>query len=506
VTRLASIVRHTQPLFALWFASCASCRDAGFVAELITKEYTVERDFGRAPDVWTSANTGDRFVLGDGVRTGAQAEATLALPRRARLLIKSDTVVHFKRSLDPAAPQEQIELQQGELTIDTGALDLGVSTSRGVVRLTPESSVRMRAEQEKTRFDVVVGRVEYVRDGAAQSVQAGGGFDLEVLTASVEEAPVPFAATAPPSAELQKGAKAVAEKPDADGGRTALSALSFQDSPPRAIVTLPAGESAVIHDPAPPTDVRVTFTSCPDLAVFELDRGNGRFDALRVRGSGEVRARIPRGGFRYRLRCVRAGHVQVLPASSGRLTVIADAARRPLPLAPVTITADADGRRYTVSYQNRLPMITLRWPDAPRANGYRLFVRPERGAQISLESSKSSITLEPGRVGDGLHQFWFETREKKRSEQGLLQVSFDYTARTAYLTSPLDGENTQGGRARFAGGTLIGSSVQVQGASMKLDAQGRFASNVEVPADAGGACVRVQHPSTGIHYYIRHLH
>jgi hypothetical protein len=499
-------------VLTLWLAGCSSCRDAGFVAELIAKESTVDRDYGRAPDAWSPANTGDRFEMGDGLRTGAQAHATLALPHRARLLVKSNTVVHFKHNLDGTAPSDQIEVQHGELTIETGALDLGVTTSHGVVRLSRETSVRMRAEQEKTHFDVVIGHVEYTHGGAAETVQAGTGFDLDVLTASVERVervekePAPFAATAPPSAELEASAKAVPpEKPEAISGTIALEKLSFQDAPPSAIVTLPAGESAVIHDPAPPSSVRVTFDACPELGVLELDRGNGRFDVLRVRGSNEVRARIARGTFKYRLRCARGARLQIAAAKSGRLTVMADAATRPLPLAPATITADADGRRYTISYQNRLPIITLRWPDAPHASAYRLFVRPEKGSEISIESSRSSITLEPGRVGEGLHQFWFETREKKRSEQGLLQVSFDYAARTAYLTGPAEGATAVDGRARFAGGTLIGSSVQLQGVPLKLDAQGRFATNVEVPAGVGGLSLRVQHPSTGVHYYIRHL-
>jgi hypothetical protein len=510
MTRRASLTRCALSVLALGFASCSSCRDSKFVAELISTESSVDRDFGREPDSWSPAKIGDRFEMGDGVKTGSDAHATLALPRRARLLVKSNTVVHFKRSLDGASPSDQIEVQHGELTIETGALDLGVSTSRGVVKLNRETTVRMLAESEKTHFDVVIGRVEYSLDGAAQTVQAGAGFDLEVLTATVERiepepAPAPFAATAQPSAELQEGAKQEAEKPEAGGRTTSLDAMSFQDSPPNAILTLPAGESAVIHDPSPPSSVRVTFSSCPELGVLELDRGNGRFDALRVRGDGEVRANLPRGNFKYRLRCAHAGRVLVAPAKVGRLTVTADAATRPLPLAPASVTADADGRRYTVSFQNRLPIITLRWPDAPHTNAFRLFLKPDKGAQFSIDSKTSSVTLESGRVGEGLHQFWFETRDKKRSEQGLLQVSFDYTARTAYLTSPVDGATLQDGHARFAGGTLIGSNVQVQGVSQKLDAQGRFSSNAEVPADAGGASVRVQHPSTGIHYYVRHL-
>jgi hypothetical protein len=441
------------------------------------------------------------------LRTGPHAQATLALPRHARLLVKSDTVVRFKRSRDDSQPLSQIEMQQGELTIETGALDLGVDTARGVVRLTQGTSVRMKSEQQKTHFDVVVGRVEYALEGTTRTVEAGGGFDIEVLRPSVEPAAPQLTATAAngapaPDAGAPPGDEAVAKS----GKPAAPAELEFQDSPPGAIVTLLAGESAVIHDPAPPTDVRMRFDACPQGAVLELDRGSGRSDAIRVRGDDEVRARVPRGEYRYRLRCLHDGRLQA-PLHRGRLTVMADAATRPLPSAPATITADADGRRYTVSYQNRLPIITLRWPDAPRAAAYRLFVRPDKGgAQFSLESSRSSVTLEPGRVGEGLHQFWFATADDaRRSEKGLIQVSFDYAARTAYLTSPIEGAAAHDGRARFAGGTLLGSTVQAQGAPLKLDAQGRFDAEVEVPAGAGGAYVRVQHRSTGVHYYIRHL-
>jgi hypothetical protein len=490
----------------LCWVSCSSCRDSAFVAELVELQQNVDRDFRRAPEAWGPAKKGDRFELGDGLRTGAMSLATLALPRRARLLVKSDTVVRFKRSLDDSSPHDQIEMDKGEVEIETGALDLGISTSHGVVKLATESRVRMRAEPQKTRFDVVVGRVEYSLDGAARTVSAGSGFDLEVLRASVEKDPAPFAATAPSSSSPPplENAKAVAEASESESGKR-LSDITFPEPPPSAFLTIPAGESATIHDPAPPTDVRMTFDGCPELGLLELDRGNGKFDGPRARGTGELLARIPKGTYRYRVRCVHGGRVQHPIAKSGRLIIVPDAATRPLPNAPATITADADGRRYTISYQNRLPIITLRWPDAPRANGYRLFVKPEQGAQFSADSSKSSVTLAPGRVGEGLHQFWFETRDGKRSERGNLQVSFDYTARTAYLTSPAEGEHAQGGSARFAGGVLIGSTVQVQGTPLKLDGQGRFSTNVEVPAAVGGAYVRVQHRSTGIHYYLRHL-
>jgi len=52
---------------------------------------------------------------------------------------------------------------------------------------------------------------------------------------------------------------------------------------------------------------------------------------------------------------------------------------------------------------------------------------------------------------------------------------------------------------------LLGSSVSVLGVALKLDSQGRFADEVALPAGATSAAVRVAHPTTGIHYYVRHL-
>jgi hypothetical protein len=270
-------------------------------------------------------------------------------------------------------------------------------------------------------------------------------------------------------------------------------------------VTFAGGESVTVHDPAPPTDIAVTFSGCPEAVVLELDRGSGRFNAIRARGSGAVRARVARGTYKYRLRCMREGQLSASAAVRGSLKVVADTATRPLPLAPVTITADADGRRYNVSYQNRLPTITLRWPYAPRADTYRLVVRPAQGAQFSVDSRQPSVTLPPGRLGEGLHRFWFETSNATRSEPGVLRVSFDYTARTAYLTSPPEGARIRDGQVRFAGGTLLGSKVEVHGVPLPLDTHGRFATTIAVAKEAQGAAVRVQHPSTGIHYYVRHL-
>ncbi|HKP55953.1 MAG TPA: hypothetical protein VJV78_04510 [Polyangiales bacterium] len=498
------MMRARSWLALLWTLASIGCSKESHVAELMSIDKLVDRDFARAVNTWSPAAVGARFEMGDGLRTGPQASAKLALRSGGRVLMKSDTVLRFLSKLGTIQPAGLFEIVSGELTVETETHDVGIGTSRGVVRVSPNSALRVRAEPSKIRFDVLVGRVEYAHEGAPQQAAAGGGFEIELLKASVEPAAVvaanPEPAPAAPDAAVVEPA---AERGSAKDGPL-LRDLEFRDSPPSVTFSLPAGETATIHDPAPPTDVAVVETRCPGVAVLEFDRGNGRFDAQRVRGSSQLQVRLPAGNYRYRVRCVRNGRVELASAGSGRLNVTRDAATRPLPASSARITADADGRRYTVSYQNRLPIITLRWPEAPKANEYTLKVEPERAEAFSLSSKQPSVTLPAGRLGDGVHRFEFESG-RARSEQGLLSVSFDYRARTAYLTSPADNQPPQEGSTRLAGGSMVGSSVSVSGTPLKLDSQGRFSADIPAPAAGQGLAVRVQHPSAGIHYYVRHV-
>ena len=478
------------------------CSREPFIAELIEHKSNVQRDEAKTQNQWRDARQGERFVLGDGLRTGSDGQATLKLPQDGRLLVKSGTVVRFMQSLDTApGAAPELDVQQGELTIESGARGLGVRTARGIVTVNKDSTVRVRASDDTTHFDVEVGRVEYMVNGARQVTEAGKSFDLDILEVSVEQQVARAQAASAPAAEAAGAARDSAQESAKNVARTPDNYV-FQESPTDAVVTLSAGETATVHDPAPPTDIRMTFDGCPENMTLEVEH-EGRL--TRYRGRAEARATLARGNHRYRVRCLQEGKPLGSVVRSGQIKVLADAATRPLPNTPVTITADADGRRYTVSYQNLLPVITLRWPYAPPANRYHLVVQPAQGEQFAEDSGQAAVTLQPGRLGEGLHRFWFETAERKRSETGSLQVSFDFTARTAYLTHPREGETLRDGNIRFAGGSLLGSHVHVAGTPMKLDKHGRFATIVSVPPAQSSAVVRVQHPSTGVHYYVRHL-
>ena len=55
-----------------------------------------------------------------------------------------------------------------------------------------------------------------------------------------------------------------------------------------------------------------------------------------------------------------------------------DGSTRRLPGSPPINTIDADGHRYIIHYQNRLPALTVPWPDAPASAHYTLHLQQRR--------------------------------------------------------------------------------------------------------------------------------
>src|SRR5204862_165121 len=104
--------------------------------------------------------------------------------------------------------------------------------------------------------------------------------------------------------------------------------------PERADFSIAAGASASIHDPAPPSDVRVRFgNACPGgTGVLEVTHGESFGTSLsRVQGDRAAIVRLDRGSYRYRVRCSTEGRVADQSAASGRLRVARDAGTKPLP-------------------------------------------------------------------------------------------------------------------------------------------------------------------------------
>jgi hypothetical protein len=212
----------------------------------------------------------------------------------------------------------------------------------------------------------------------------------------------------------------------------------------------------------------------------------------------QVVAALEAGSHRIRVRC--AG----VPARDVRLRVQRDSATQELPKSAPEVAVDADGRNYTVHYQNVLPGLTFSWPRAVQASTYTLVL--ERGARMQrMRTGQPSLTLKPGDLAEGSYRFWFEGNADARSAASNLQIVFDNTARSAYLSEPRVGAVAMGSSVVVAGAALARSEVSVGEQSFGLDAQGRFRGEVPVLPGQESLAVRVRHPQAGLHYYLRRI-
>jgi hypothetical protein len=150
-----------------------------------------------------------------------------------------------------------------------------------------------------------------------------------------------------------------------------------------------------------------------------------------------------------------------------------------------------------------LPAVTFVWPSAPEGSSYTLVL--ERGGKSQrIPSTMPRLAMRPGELSEGELRYWFEGAGT-RTRESTLRIVFDNTARSAYLSEPRMGVPVTGPTVVVAGAALAKSEVSVAGHSLPLDAQGRFRGEVPVAADEASITVRVRHPQTGTHYYLRRI-
>jgi hypothetical protein len=283
---------------------------------------------------------------------------------------------------------------------------------------------------------------------------------------------------------------------DSGGGLTVT-----ERAPELADLSVPAGETAIIHAPAPPVAVEIRFAeACAGDGIVELAEGSSFARQVRIgKGTGAARVLADRGTHAYRVRCLDQGTLGKKPAAEGSLRVIRDRGTRPLARGAPRNVIDADGRRYTVLYQNKLPSITFRWKTAA-AGPYRLEVE-HGGKTRGYDLEKPEYTT--GSFSEGEYRFRFTADGGASSKTSTLRIDFDNAAPSAYISQPVVGKAFGGDQVRVAGAALEGWSVSVEGAGLALDRQHRFSAQVAVPPRRRGIAVRFAHPRRGVHYFLR---
>jgi hypothetical protein len=490
-------------LASLFFASsgCRGCGQTDHVAELIAQKNSVVRDDSGRVGQWRRANRGDLFRFGDGLKTGKAAFARLHLVPDGEMLVQSDTLVRFQNTA-PGEKAKGIKVETGSVQIDSARAALQISTEVGLARIERGSRLQLKASPKSSELRVLVGSVELDQQGKRTPVSAGHTLSVDVGGVIIDKeatkvAPVTKPAEVAPAPDAAAAQQAAAE-PETPVGPSEASGV-------RADLSILAGESATIHDPEPPTRVRVPLTGCESGGMVEAGRPGGGYRYAAIRGSKSAVLRLPAGRYLYRIRCTKSATERGRVTAKGSLVIARDAGVRQLPKKPADVTIDADGRNYTVRYQNLLPKITFNWPEAPSSKVYTINLSSANGRTQTQQFSKPRYTFDSGKLAEGTHQFYFAIPGGRRSATGKLSIGFDNSARTASLSEPQDKTSPAGQKVTVSGTALARSKVRIGGAEVATDAQGRFKTEVAAAPDDDAIAVRVQHDATKIHYYLRHL-
>ncbi len=256
-----------------------------------------------------------------------------------------------------------------------------------------------------------------------------------------------------------------------------------------------AGATFTVHDPRPPTAIGFTLGGkCERGAIVQLGK-------LRYSGdASQTSAPFPPGTYRYQIRCLTRTGPEDSPAATGTVTVVHDAGTRPITKTAPATHVNTDGRRYTVLYQSRLPQISVGWATAPEASSYTLVVTG--GASRTLKTSSPSYSFASGALTEGTHQLYFEAASDppRRSRTTTVAIRFDNATPTASIAGPVD--LPAGEEVGLRGTALPGWSVWIGSRELPLDTQQRFATEITMPKD-GALPVRFEHPTRGVHYYLR---
>jgi hypothetical protein len=265
--------------------------------------------------------------------------------------------------------------------------------------------------------------------------------------------------------------------------------------PGHADLVVSGGDSFTVHDPRPPTVIGFRLGGgCEQGAVVVV---GGQQWAAR---GGQANASFSPGRRGYKIHCLGPDGPQAEAVAQGTVILVRDAGTQALARRAPTTHVNTDGRRYTVLYQNRLPTITVGWANAPEAPAYTLQIDSR-----SIRTTGPNYAFGSGTLQEGTHTVRFEAASvpPRRSRRTTIAIRFDNATPTASLEPVPDAQFEQGATATISGKALPGWKVTVGGQELKLDGQSRFRGSAKMPDNQRSLPVKFQHPTRGVHYYLR---
>ena len=400
---------------------------------------------------------GARALTGGKTVVPAGAELRLAnggevLVTRGRQRLRLRGAGEFVLGVDGALA----ESRRGRASFEDIQDDVAVRVPGGVIiaRVTPEGTrAELNVSPEQSHLAVASGRVS--ADVNGQNEELGAGTDRTW-----------------PSRALP-------------GGQ--------EPGPAYHNLATPAGESFVVHAPVAPVAVGFSFgKKCPGEGLVEQVGGRQA-----ARGVGSANLAFGAGMRSYTLRCIGANGAPGRIVARGTVQVLVDPGTRKLPPRAPTSNVEADGRTYTIYYQNQLPEVQVRWPNAPSAPKYTLEVDEK-----SIELSEPAHLFRSGSLGDGSHKLAFQAGGR-RSRTTTVEVRFDNVAPKASLSSPEDRGFAPGDLVTIEGVALPTWKVTLEGGTIAMQPGERFTGQVQTSKEQPDVAVRISHPRLGTHYYLR---
>ncbi len=324
-------------------SGCSQCSGDGAVAELTSVVGRVEADDAADPVAFTPAAVGRRFVIGEAIRTDAQASADLALAGGGTLHVDPDSVVRFARD---ASSLDRVDVEQGSSTIEAPSdAPIAVETVFGTAHL--DARTRTRIGPRQGRFEVVVGHATVERAGASV-------VDLAVGTAVDQRgaAAPAFAAAAAAGAAAAVAASRTIDVRGTGGqvlvqGATEYAQLSEGRSQVAAGSTLRTDHGTTIEIATPDGHIRMQSDAEISLGAASARATHGRFE---VEGAGRTRLEVPGGAIilsdedgptSASLDLSASGDAQVVVRSGSVVRETADGAVRIRPASADAASANA---------------------------------------------------------------------------------------------------------------------------------------------------------------------
>ena len=404
--------------------------------------------------VRVSEADGSTRMLGRGTHTLVPGAQLKVVAGSEALVARGNERVRLRGAGDAVLTDDEalLELRRGTAVLQADGPD-------GVLRV-PEGSLRAHCDAAGTRATVAVDPRDAKLTVTQGRVTATLGGNTDLLTA---------------------------------GGERSWShgEVVVQPGPRHHNLRARAGESFIVHAPEAPVAVGFDIGKCPGEGVLEALGGRQQ-----SRGTRSANLLFYAGIRGYTLRCIGARGVGNIVAR-GTVQVLVDPGTRKLPTRAPTSKVEADGRTYTIYYQDQLPDVAVRWPNAPAQPQYQIVL--DGNATVLAAPAHTFVS---GQLRDGTHTLMFQAGSR-RSRTTTVIVRFDNAAPKASLGAPSNRDFAPGDLVTVEGVALPGWRVALPGGSVQSGAGDRFSGQVQTSEESPDIAVRLSHPRLGTHYYLR---